>query len=127
MIREVQSIWRILRAEPWRPLDGAGERVVGGIEWRFPHLREFVEDPWYLGLISIIVHEEHYALAAEDHGGESGPVFKGHGDLWGRVDELGDAGGLDGCDVFGHWNVVSVLDDDTDYVVWMSLHPGIDG
>jgi hypothetical protein len=60
--------------------------------------------------LGVVVEEEDYALAAEDHGGEGGPVVERHGDLGGDEDELIDAGGFYGSDVGGYGGVVAVAD-----------------
>lgn len=116
VVRHVQVGFRVGIAEVGRALGGAREGAVGGIEGRFPHLAEFVEDPWVCGLVGVVVHEDHDALSAQDHAGERGPVVERHGDLRGDVGVVLEAGLFEEGYVVVDFGVVAVSEEDGDYV-----------
>ncbi len=62
MIRQIHPLLRIRPLQVRRPLLRAGETVVGGAERRLPHLAEFVQDVWDLGLVGVVVHKDDGAF-----------------------------------------------------------------
>lgn len=98
VVGEVQAILCVCHRQSVRPLDGAGEALVGWIEGRLPHVAELVDPPWIGRLISLIVQEHDDARVVDYHFGQCGPGGNIHGLIGRRVDVVQYAGLVDvGC------------------------------
>ena len=127
VVGHVHAIVRVLRAQPGRPLHGAGEVGVGGRKRRLPHLGELVHQPRIGGLVGLVVHKDDGALAGQDHAGQGGPIAQRHGDLGRRVHVVDQTGALDDRREVSGRHVVVITNQNGHYVVWMGAQPLGDG
>lgn len=126
MICQVHPLLRLRVSYPRWPLHGTRERLVRGVEGRLPHLREFVQDVRYGGLVSAVIHEDDGALVAQDQLFERRPIGQVHGDDGRHVGVCQQAGRLDGADEVLHSRVVAVGNEDRNNLVPIRREPGRD-
>lgn len=131
VVREVQPVLRIRLTEIRGPLLRTWKRAVRGVVGRLPHLGEFVEEPGYLRLVRVVVHEEDDAFSLQDHALEGRPVVSCHGDYGRDVRVLDQAGAFDvGCvgadERVGVVVEPAVSEQDGDNVEGMSCDPVVD-
>ena len=117
VIRQIHPLFRIRLLEVWWPLLRAGKIGVGGTEWGFPDLAEFIQDVGDLGLVGVVIHEYDCPLLREDELGQRGPVVNAHGDFGRGVSPFRQARGFEGLGVVAHANEIRVTDEDGDNVV----------
>jgi len=76
-----------------------------------------------LGLVGVVVHENHDALLREDELRECGPVVNAHGNFGGDIGPFCKSGGFEGLGIVAHADEIGVADEDGDDVVGVGGDP----
>ena len=123
VVRHVQPAICALRVQPRRPLHRAREVAVCGVERRFPHLTELVQQIGDCRFVGLVVEEDDYPLLGENHACQGRPVVESHGNLGWDVGELCETRVFERSGEVVGVHVVAVADEDGDDVVWVDFDP----
>lgn len=95
VVGKVELVSRLLGGKRSSTVYGTGERLVGRVKRRFPHVGELIDPPRVSSLVGHVVEKEDNACVVDDHFGESGPGRIIHRDVWWRVDIIENASLID--------------------------------